>query len=75
MGVALKVTLFDFSANDFSRQFECSCFSAEAFVNRCMEIIWGKESEVSPAMDSPHGENVSEPDDTEVSVLKKVSTK
>ena len=39
MGVALTVTLFDFSANDFSRQFECSGFSAKAFVNRCMEII------------------------------------
>ena len=36
MGVALTVTLFDFSANDFSRQFECSGFSAKAFVNRCI---------------------------------------
>ena len=40
-----------------------------------MEIIWGKEPEVSQAIDGQRGENLSEPNDTEDCVLKKVSTK
>ena len=41
-GIALKVTLFDFTGNDFSAKFKSSCHSAKAFVDRCKEVIWGK---------------------------------
>ena len=41
-GIALKVTLFDFTGNDFSAKFKSSCYSAKAFVDRCKELIWGK---------------------------------
>ena len=38
----MKVTLFDFTGNDFSAKFKSSCFSAKAFVDHCKEVIWEK---------------------------------
>ena len=59
-GIQLKVSLFDFTANDFSAHFK-SCYAANTFVECYEEIVCGRREESTIQEDSSPKEDVEKP--------------